>query len=180
MKQLVFHGMIWGYFSNFVLIIYKCNYLMINSCFFYLFRNYYILKWGYPQFLHFNRTFRYKQTMLGYLHLWNPPYIYMYLCMMHALCMDEWSTSIWHDLNDGVIVFGKSRPTRSHSWPYDNSYFSYFSRMSGVQNPCWVMIVWDCTTLDVSGIIAIHDQNRYKPGSIEGWQRVLNTAHMGI
>jgi hypothetical protein len=87
MKQLVFHGMIWGYFSNFVLIIYKCNYLMINSCFFYLFRNYYILKWGYPQFLHFNRTFGYKQTMLGYLHLWNLPYIYICICVWCMRCV---------------------------------------------------------------------------------------------
>ena len=32
------------------------------------------LKWGCPQIIHFNRIFRYKPSILGYPHLWNPPF----------------------------------------------------------------------------------------------------------
>ena len=31
-------------------------------------------KWGYPQIIHFHGIFHYKPTILGYPHLWNPPY----------------------------------------------------------------------------------------------------------
>ena len=29
---------------------------------------------GYPEIIHLNRIFHYKPTILGILHLWNPPY----------------------------------------------------------------------------------------------------------
>ena len=31
------------------------------------------LKWGYLQIIHFNGFLPYKPSILGYLHLWNPP-----------------------------------------------------------------------------------------------------------
>ena len=37
-----------------------------------------IMKWWYPEIIHFNRIFRYKPTILGIPHLWKPPYTYVY------------------------------------------------------------------------------------------------------
>ena len=33
-----------------------------------------LLKWGYPQIIHVNMIFHYKPSILGYPHLWKPPY----------------------------------------------------------------------------------------------------------
>ena len=35
------------------------------------------LKWGYPQIIHFHGIFHFIPSILGYLHLWKPPYIAM-------------------------------------------------------------------------------------------------------
>ena len=32
------------------------------------------LKWGYPQIIYFNWIFHYKQSILGYPHLWKPSF----------------------------------------------------------------------------------------------------------
>ena len=31
-------------------------------------------KWGYPEIIHFNRIFPFKQSILGYPHWWKPPH----------------------------------------------------------------------------------------------------------
>ena len=40
------------------------------------------LKLGCPQIIQFNRISQYKPSILGYHHLWKPPYVYIYTYMI--------------------------------------------------------------------------------------------------
>ena len=66
-------------------------------------------KWGYPQIIHFNRSFHYKLFILGYPHVWKPPYV---SSAMHGL--DPFCMSISHPKVPGST---KQRHMASHGRP---------------------------------------------------------------
>ena len=64
--------------------------------------------WGYPKIIHFNGTFHQKPSILGYPHLWNPPYD-------HCVCWITFEIALWDHM-------GNPMPSTCHSNPFGHGF----------------------------------------------------------